>query len=140
MKTDLDHIMQQHDLDAILVTGRAQHNPAMVYLTGGAHMTPELVKKRGAPPLLFYHMMERDEAARSGLETRSLGDYPLKEFLAQSEGNHSLALALRYKRILQDSGVTSGRVAVCGLVEVGAIYTVLTTSRSRCRTSPWSEK
>ena len=39
MKTDLDSLMQDHNLDAILITGPGQHNPAMYYLTGGAHLT-----------------------------------------------------------------------------------------------------
>jgi len=48
MKSDLDQLMQELDLDVILVTGPAQHNPAMVYLTGGAHLTnADLIKKTG---------------------------------------------------------------------------------------------
>ena len=55
------------------VMGAGQHNPAMVYLTGGAHLTnADLVKKRGQTGVLFHGPMERDEAAKSGLETRSL--------------------------------------------------------------------
>ena len=29
MKTDLDRLMQENNIDAILVTGPAQHNPAV---------------------------------------------------------------------------------------------------------------
>ena len=48
MKTDLDALMQENDLDAILITGPAQHNPAMVYMTGGGHVSyADLIKKRG---------------------------------------------------------------------------------------------
>ena len=48
MKTDLDALMQENDLDAILITGPAQHNPAMVYMTGGGHLTTaDLIKRRG---------------------------------------------------------------------------------------------
>jgi Xaa-Pro aminopeptidase len=125
MKTELDELMQQQSLDAILVTGNGQHNPAMVYLTGGAHMTPELVKRRGAGPLLFCHAMERDEAARTGLETRSLADYPIEDFLAASEGDYVKALALRYKQILEDAEVRTGRIALYGRGEVGSSYAVL---------------
>ena len=48
MKTDLDALMQEKDLDAILITGPAQHNPAMVYMTGGGHVSSaDLIKRRG---------------------------------------------------------------------------------------------
>ena len=57
MKTDLDTLMNSQNLDALLVTGSGQHNPAMVYLTGGGHMTAELIKKRGADPVLFCNPM-----------------------------------------------------------------------------------
>jgi Xaa-Pro aminopeptidase len=63
MKSDIDALMQDRDLDAILVVGPAQHNPPMYYLTGGGHLTHAmLIKKRGAEPMLFHNSMERDEA------------------------------------------------------------------------------
>ena len=67
MKTDLDSLMHAHNLDALLVIGPAQHNPAMTYLTGGGHLTSAvLVKRRGEPAVLFYQPMEREEAAAPG--------------------------------------------------------------------------
>ena len=70
MKNDLDTLMAAQNLDAILVTGPAQHNPAMVYMTGGGHLTgADLIKKRGEEPILFCNPMERDEAAHTGLQT-----------------------------------------------------------------------
>ncbi len=66
MKSDLDQLMQEYNLDALLITGPAQHNPPMAYLTGQVHLTnADLIKKRGSDPILFYNPMERDEAARS---------------------------------------------------------------------------
>lgn len=39
MRTDLDALMTKNKLDGIIVIGPAKHNPAMYYLTGGAHIT-----------------------------------------------------------------------------------------------------
>ena len=39
MKNELDDLMKQSNIDVILVTGSAMHNPAMYYLTGGGHLT-----------------------------------------------------------------------------------------------------
>jgi Xaa-Pro aminopeptidase len=125
MKTDLDSLMEAHHLDALLITGPAQHNPAMYYLTGGAHLTSaDLVKKNGAPPVLFFNPMERDEAARSGLETRSLADYRFEELLKAAGGDLLRATGLRYQRMLADLGITTGRMALYGRVEVGDAWAV----------------
>jgi len=125
MKTDLDRLMQEYNIDAILVTGSAQHNPAMVYMTGGGHMTSaDLIKLRGADPVLYYNPMEREEAAASGLKTKNLVDFGWKGLLKQAGGDGNKAKALRYRAMLAEQGITAGRVAVYGKGEVGASFAV----------------
>ncbi|MEW6717859.1 MAG: Xaa-Pro peptidase family protein [Chloroflexota bacterium] len=125
MKSDIDALMRERDLDAILVSGPGQHNPAMVYLTGGGHLTSaELVKKRGVEPVLFCNPMERDEAADTGLETRDLGKYRYTELLEEAEGDRILAAALRYQKIFAEVGLTEGRIAIEGRKEIGPAYAV----------------
>jgi Xaa-Pro aminopeptidase len=125
MKTDLDRLMQARNLDAILITGPAQHNPAMVYLTGGGHLTSaDLIQPRGAEPVLYYNPMERDEAAASGLKTKNLAEYNWKDLMQQAGEDTVKALALRYKAMLAGQGITTGRLAVYGLGEVGANFAV----------------
>ncbi|MEW6405887.1 MAG: M24 family metallopeptidase, partial [Chloroflexota bacterium] len=125
MKSDLDRLMKKNNLDAILVTGPAQHNPAMVYLTGGGHMTgADLIKPRGGDPILYYNPMERDEAAATGLRTKNLAEYGFDDLLKQADGNTIQALALRYQKMLIEQEITSGRMAIYGKVDVGAGYAV----------------
>jgi Xaa-Pro aminopeptidase len=125
MKTDLDRLMQENNIDAILVTGSAQHNPAMVYLTGGGHMTSaDLIKPRGRDAVLYYNPMEREEAAASGLKTKNLVDYNWDDLVKQAEGDHNKAKALRYKEMLADQNITAGRVSVYGRGEVGTNFAV----------------
>ncbi len=126
MKADLDALMQQNDLEALLVTGPAQHNPAMVYMTGGAHLTSgDLLKKRGEAPVLFYNPMERDEAARSGLITKNLANYKYSDLLNQANGDVALAIAMRYCQMLSDCGIEHGKVALYGRSEIGTYYAIL---------------
>jgi Xaa-Pro aminopeptidase len=126
MRKDLDAIMEAHDLDGLLVTGPAQHNPDMYYFTGGVHLTAgDLIKKRGGKPVLFYNAMEREEAARTGLPTRPLDDYDLLKLLKEQNGNRSRAYALRYRHMLTDIGFTHGRLGVYGRVPVGPILAIL---------------
>ena len=69
MKSDLDALMSAKNLDAIIITGNADHNPPMYYLTGGGHISnATLIKKRGGDSVLFCNAMERDEAAKTGLK------------------------------------------------------------------------
>jgi Xaa-Pro aminopeptidase len=126
MKSDLDAIMQANQTDALLVVGPAKHNPYMVYLTGGGHLTmADLLKKRGEEPILFCSPMERDEAAHTGLSTRSYSDYPWKELFAEAGGDRLKAMALRYRRMFQDAGITSGRVALYGQTDLGSGYALI---------------
>jgi len=125
MKTDIDRLMQEKNINAILVTGSAQHNPAMVYLTGGGHMTSaDLIKPSGGESVLYYNPMEREEAAASGLKTKNLLDYDWNNLLKQAAGDTNNAKALRYKKMLADQGITEGRVSVYGKGEVGANFAV----------------
>ena len=125
MKTDLDALMEANDIDALLVTGPAQHNPAMYYFTGGWHISQaDLIKKRGQAPVLFYNSMERDEAAKTGLQTKDLGDYRPRDLLKESNGNQIKATALRYQKMLEELSITSGRLALFGKAEAGAVYAI----------------
>lgn len=125
MKKDLDAIMKKQGIDALIVSGPAQHNPAMVYFTGVAHITnADLVKKVGQPPILFHPPMERGEAMNTGLATRNYNDYPIKTFMEQASGKRNLAAGLRYKKMLEDCGLTKGKVALYGIVEQGFSFTL----------------
>ena len=125
MKSDLDSLMQAHNLDALLVTGSGKHNPPMVYLTGGGHLThADLIKVRGQEPLLFHFSMERDEAARTGLRTKNLDDYGMEALFKESGGDPLQFQVVRYRRMLADAGIESGRLAIYGQGDAGASYAV----------------
>ena len=126
MKSDLDALMQDRKLDALLIFGDAEHNPPMYYFVGGGHVSGALlIKKVGEDPVLFYNDMERDEAARSGLKTVSFSEFPMSEFEEQSNGDRLLASALRFKKILQEYGLSTGRVAVYGKVEFSLLFGIM---------------
>ncbi|HEX9091824.1 MAG TPA: Xaa-Pro peptidase family protein [Anaerolineales bacterium] len=126
MKTDLDALMKEYDLDAMLVTGPGQHNPAMVYMMGGGQLLQaDLIKKRGDEAVLFYESMERDEAAKSGLKTKDINDYKFNDLLEQAGGDQLKASIKRYQLMLTDLGITSGRVALYGRTEIGFYYALL---------------
>ena len=125
MKSDLDHLMEENNLDALFVAGPAGHNAAMTYFTGLAHLTHGyLIKKRNQEPVLLHPPMERDEAARTGLKLKSLNEYNYLALLKEADGDHIRASSGLLKQILEDHSI-SGRVALYGKVELGGFYGAL---------------
>jgi len=126
MKSDIDKLMKKHDIDALFIIGSAQHNPAMIYFVGTAHVSDAiLIKQRGKEAVLFHYPMEREEAAKSGLPLVSMMKYPINELIKQAGGNYLEAFVLRLKMILEDVKLTRGRVALYGKDEVGPIFSVM---------------
>jgi len=126
MKSDLDALMQARQLDAILVFGDAENNPPMYYFVGGGHVSGAfLIKKVGKELVLFYNDMERDEAAKSGLKAVSFSEFPTSDFLEEADSDDQLAMALRFKKILSEYGITGGKVIVSGRVEFSQLYALI---------------
>jgi Xaa-Pro aminopeptidase len=127
LKRDLDKLMGARGYAALLVLGGTAHNPPMYYLANGASVTEHtvLVKPRGREPVLFVNTMERDEAARSGLEVRPR-THRLAALRAESGGSELQAQARWLGELLAEAGVRAGHVAVYGQADLGAGYALLT--------------
>ena len=114
MKSDLDKLMKDKNLDAILVLGDAEHNPPMTYLVGGGHVSDAvLIKKRNEEPVLFCNAMEREEAAKSGLKIVPVRRAPITEFIDAPE------------ELFGPHGITSGRVGVYGKTDLSEALLLL---------------
>ena len=125
MKSDLDALMQEADLDALLIAGPAQHNASVAYFTGLVHVSDGyVIKKRGEEPILFHFPMEREEAKRTGLRTKNLSEYDDQAFIKQAHGDHNKARALRFQQMFAEFGVT-GRIGLYGKGEIGTHYGTL---------------
>lgn len=124
MKSDLDRLMADAHLDALLIIGAAAANPSMAYMVGRAHLTGGAVlKQRGHEPVLFYRPMERDEAAGTGLALKCLDDYEPLRLLKEAGGDQVLAEAFRYRDLFADFDV-AGRVGIMGRVDLGPAYAI----------------
>jgi Xaa-Pro aminopeptidase len=126
MKDDLDQLMEQADLDAVLVIGAANHNPEMAYFTGLIHLSDDRVpsfaiKRRGLPTVLFHHPFERDEASQSGLETKSLSDYGIDRLMREANFDSVVVTSEVLKQAFSEFSVR-GRVALYGKSRLGPRY------------------
>jgi Xaa-Pro aminopeptidase len=132
MKSDLDALMEAEDLDALLIIGSASHNPPMMYLTGGGHVTQaDLIKKRGEPAILYCWPMERDEAARSGLTVYVHDMQAYNEDLRRNGGNFLEAHVRRYQRLFNELGLVAGRVALYGKFDAGHVFGIFSALQER---------
>ncbi|NTW09087.1 MAG: hypothetical protein HGA28_05915 [Anaerolineaceae bacterium] len=119
MKSDLDRLMNEKGMDGILVFGNGDHNPSMVYLTGGGHFTTALlIKKQGVPPVLIVNSMEREEAARTGLQVETFDFELLLKLNKANPNQEAKCSALFYQHYLEKYGMTSGRVGLYGTIEI----------------------
>jgi Xaa-Pro aminopeptidase len=126
MKSDLDRLMAERNLDGFLVMGDSDGNPVMNYLTGGAHLEGAMaVKRRGSPLTLIHGSMERDSVAASGLRLVDRDrTYNRYELLRKHEGDELAAAVEYYATVLHDQSLT-GRIGVYGRYDLGAGYALL---------------
>lgn len=112
--------MRERGLEAMIVVGPAQHNPPMVYMTGGAHLTSAfLVKPAGHEATLYHHAMEREEAAGTGVKTVDLGNNPVRRLQDLHGLDELRAQAQLFADMLAQTHVRAGRVAVYGQQDSG---------------------
>lgn len=125
MKTDLDRLMAERNIDAAVIMGPLAGNPTLYYMVNGARISSgTVIKKRDGPPVLIHGSIERDEAGRSGLETIDINRYNYAELLREYQGNRLMAMVRLLARVFQDRQV-SGRVAFYGTDDRGAAYALL---------------
>jgi len=120
MKTDIDRLMKEADLDALLVFGPAAHNAPMTYFTGLVHLSVGfLLKIRDGKAIHFHYPMEREEAAATGLETKDIyADYDYPALLEQANRDSNQAQALLLEKVLAEYKI-HGRIGISGMIEFG---------------------
>lgn len=126
MKADLDRIMAERNLDALLVMGDTGGNKVMHYLTGGAPLERALVvKRRGGPLVLIHGSMERDTALQTGLQLVDRDQtYNRYELLNKHNGDR-LAAEVDYLCQVIDDQQLHGRLGIYGMQDAGAAFALL---------------
>ena len=126
MKSEIDQVFTEKGINGYLVLGNGTHNPAMVYLTGGGHISNAvLVKKTGEEALLVVNSMEREEGARTGIRTKTFNDFKLFELIKAAGGDVSEAESQFIVAILQEVGLTKGKIVLYGQIEIAEKWEML---------------
>ena len=125
MKQDLDRLMAERGLEAIVVSGKMNGNPALHYAANGARLINGwVVKKRDEERVLMSSAIDREEAAASGLPVVTLERYDYETIVRQAPDRLAADVEL-YRRLFADLGV-SGKVGFYGMADQGRAWTLLT--------------
>jgi len=126
VRKDLDRLMEERGLDALVVSGSTYGNPSLVYLLKGADVSRGIVvKKRGEEAVFIHSPIERDEAKATGLPLIDMSRYKFMNVL-EEKGSHLAASVELYRRIFADLEV-QGRVGFYGADDPGRAYVFLRT-------------
>jgi Xaa-Pro aminopeptidase len=126
MQHDLDRLMSERHLDAIIVEGPdglGSANPAFNYFVRGAHLTGLVIKKLHEPAMLIHSDWELLQAEATGLVCVSSSRWNIREISRQFPERLAARVELR-RQMLHDLGVT-GRVGLYGTVQIGPFLALL---------------
>jgi len=104
MLTDLDPLLRERGIDAVIVPMHEAMHPSFRWLARGAKVTRGYaVKLVDRDPVLVTYPMERDEAAATGLDVRLVHDFDYDRILREAS-NPSEAYAGLFSSVLRDLG------------------------------------
>ena len=126
MKSDIDRLMAERNLDAIVVQGPdglGAVNAPFNYLVKGQHLTGNVVQRRGYPAQLLFGSMERQQAAATGLELVPMSRWDVPGIFKKFPDRLGAASEL-WRQIFAELGVR-GRVGWYGVGESGAFLALV---------------
>lgn len=127
MKSDIDRLLDERNLDALVVLtedGAVSSNMPFAYMTGGVELFGTVIKRRGHAPVLLYSPMEEQQAASTGLEMIPYNRWDSHAIFERFPGDREAGMAELVHQWLSHLGI-HGRVAFTGLVDVGSHFALL---------------
>jgi Xaa-Pro aminopeptidase len=121
MKSDLDRLMTERDLQGFIVAGGEGENTIRAYLTNGAEVgAGYIIKKRGSDPVIVCGPMEIEEARKSGLEVYTFFDLGWADLVKAAEGNRIKAEVGMWGNFLKQFDIPPGKIGVYGTGSLSA--------------------
>ncbi|GAB4322132.1 MAG: hypothetical protein Kow00117_11130 [Phototrophicales bacterium] len=122
MKQDIDRLMQERELTAILIPADHNYSPALDYLVGHVHITGGFaLKKIGEAPVLIVGIMEIEEAAATGLTVYSDNQFGWAEIRASDCENPTAEF---WATCLKQLGVEAGKIGIYGVGELNLLLAI----------------
>lgn len=121
MRSDLDRLMTERDLQALIVAGGEFQNTMRAYLSNGVDIHGGMtIKKRGSAPVLIVSVMEIEEAAKSGLQVMTYDDFEWDQIVAKAEGDQNKMQVGLWGNIFEKLAIPAGKIGIYGTGEIGA--------------------
>ncbi len=118
MRNDLDRLLQERQLDGFVAFGNPVHSPALWYFLKGASLGASwYLGGRGGRAHLIHNPMERDDAARVGVEMSTPAQNGYRALLESSRSAAHASARMVGSR-LREMGA-AGRVALYGSAPAG---------------------
>lgn len=116
MKSELNHLMAERGLEAIVVMASHDYSAALDYLVGSVHITGGMAwKKRGDEPILIVGGMEIEEARASGLMCYTYSDFNYYDLFAQNNNDPMKATVALWGVILERLAIANGKIGIYGV-------------------------
>lgn len=124
MRSDLDRLMTERELDWIVAIGAPTESPDVHFLVRGARVGHcYVLVRRGAEPFLVVGSMERDEARAAGLPFATFLDYGSAE--VAKAGLSPLEQSRRILLNVLERHDVRGRTAFAGAGSIGSFFPLL---------------
>ncbi|MGQ9665085.1 MAG: M24 family metallopeptidase [bacterium] len=120
MKNDLDKLMKNNGVGAIIAMGSASSDPIMYYLLNGINVNVWYIKKYKGPAHIIHSSIEREEAMKTGLKCMSFDKYNIRKIYEKYK-ERVKANAILLKTILDDFKI-DGCIALYGNMPLSAGY------------------
>ena len=124
MKSDINRLMHELNLDAIIVLGDETANREREYMTNRAKARGIVIQKRDEEPVIIVNGMEIDEAAKSGLKVLNWADFGMYETRTKYKDNPIAGTNELYNNVFKKLGI-SGRVALFGTMEISSFSSLM---------------
>ena len=124
MKSDIDRLMAERGLDALIIFGDETPNPHRAYITNGHESNATVFKVQGQPAVMLTNSMEVENAKQSGLEVATYNEFNLHELWKDHADDPQTRTVKTYERFFERFGI-HGRVGVYGFGNLGASWETL---------------
>jgi Xaa-Pro aminopeptidase len=125
MKSDIDRLMAERNLDALIIFGSETPNPHRAYMTGGHEANSTIFKKQGQPAVILTNSMEVENAKKSGLEVHTYNEFNLHEIWAEYKDDPAMRTLKTYERFFERFGFNGGCIGVYGFGGIGSAWEML---------------
>jgi len=124
MKSEINRLLVERNIDLLWVTGAAFQSPEVYYLTDGAELTRAWILLRpDREPLLCHLSMEREAAGATGLRTIDFNELDVEK-LSRRINDPLLVEFEMFTRLVQREKL-AGRLAVHGLADPSQSHALL---------------